>query len=397
MPGADGAPPSSAGRDDRGGDPRPLIIVDLDWRTVAVAIVAVLTLTGLFGLVRAAPRAFTWIVIGGLLALALNPLVGAVERRLHCRRGAAIAVVLIGFVIVLGAIALLLGPPAARQASKLRDEAPDVVRQLKDVPFVGKQLARNHVDRKIQEFIEDLPAKLGGDTAPIEHAARSIAGGALAALATVLVTISLLLDGERLVRGGRRVVPVQYRDRVDRVGDTFYRVVGKYFAGSLLVATIAGLAVLLVGLILGVPLTPLVAVWVALFDLVPQIGGAVGGVAFVGLALTQGVTIGLIALVFFVLYLQFENHILQPLIVGEAVDLSAPATMVAALIGVSAAGVPGALVAVPFLGTAKAIYLELRPPAEVHTRKPKRKRRLRLSFRRKPTATPDATAEAAGH
>ena len=63
-------------------------------------------------------------------------------------------------------------------------------------------------------------------------------------------------------------------------------------AGSVLVAGIAGLSVLVVGLILGVPLTPLLALWVAIFDLVPQIGGAAGGIPFVLLGLTQGITTG---------------------------------------------------------------------------------------------------------
>jgi hypothetical protein len=70
---------------------------------------------------------------------------------------------------------------------------------------------------------------------------------------------------------------------------------------------------------------------------------------------------------FFVLYLQFENHILGPLIVGRSVKLSPPATMTAALIGVSAGGVVGALLAVPVVASAKVVYLELRrPPPEPH-------------------------------
>jgi predicted PurR-regulated permease PerM len=89
----------------------------------------------------------------------------------------------------------------------------------------------------------------------------------------------------------------------------------------------------------------------------------VGGIPFVLFALTQGAGVGVICLVFFVVYLNFENHILQPIIIGRTVHLSPPATMTAALVGVSAAGVVGALVAVPLLGTAKAIYLELRPGA----------------------------------
>jgi predicted PurR-regulated permease PerM len=53
---------------------------------------------------------------------------------------------------------------------------------------------------------------------------------------------------------------------------------------------------------------------------------------------------------------------MQPVLVGQAVKLSPPATMTAALIGVSAGGVVGALLAVPLVGAAKAIYLEVRPP-----------------------------------
>jgi predicted PurR-regulated permease PerM len=140
-----------------------------------------------------------------------------------------------------------------------------------------------------------------------------------------------------------------------------YQTFGRYVAGSLLVAAVAGLAILAAGLVLRVPLTPLLALWVALFDLVPQIGGAAGGIPFVLLGFTRSATTGVICAVFFVLYLQFENHILSPLIVGRSVKLSPPATMTAALVGVSAGGVVGALVAVPVVAAAKAAYLELRP------------------------------------
>jgi predicted PurR-regulated permease PerM len=104
----------------------------------------------------------------------------------------------------------------------------------------------------------------------------------------------------------------------------------------------------------------------------------------VGLAFTQGATVGLGVAVFWLVYLQFENHVLGPLIVGEAVNLSPPATMVAALVGVSAAGVPGALVAVPLMGAGKAIYLELRFPGgrQQPDKKPSPWAAIRNRFRR---------------
>jgi predicted PurR-regulated permease PerM len=110
-----------------------------------------------------------------------------------------------------------------------------------------------------------------------------------------------------------------------------------------------------------VPLAPLLALWVAMFDLVPQIGGAAGGIPFVLLGFSRSATTGVICAVFFVLYLQFENHVLSPMVVGRSVKLSPPATMTAALVGVSAGGVVGALLAVPLVAAAKAAYVELRP------------------------------------
>ncbi|MBA2624886.1 MAG: AI-2E family transporter, partial [Acidimicrobiia bacterium] len=181
---------------------------------------------------------------------------------------------------------------------------------------------------------------------------------------------TLLLDGERLVTRVRSLVPERHQPRADQLGRLGYRVVGQYFAGSVLVAAIAGIVVTAVGLVLGVPLAPLLGAWVAVFSLIPQIGGALGGIPFVVLGLTQGATTGLACAAFFVLYLQFENHILSPLVVGRSVDLSPPATMTAALVGVSAGGVVGAILAVPLLGAAKAVYLELRRGPSTPTGQP---------------------------
>lgn len=337
-----------------------VIVADLDWRSVAVFLGAFIALVAFTSLVRGAGRPLTWIGIGTLLALALDPFVVRLERVVG-RRSYAVAVVLTVFLLVLFALVALFGPPAARQARDLSKDLPNVVNDLGNLPIVGNQLRDAKVSDKVEKFLNELPDRLNGNSTPIKTASKTILGGALAALATILAAVTLLLDGERLVARIRRLVPPRHRELADRMGSLAYRTVGQYFAGSVLVAAIAGITVTAVSLALGVPLAPLVGAWVAVFDLVPQIGGAVGGIPFVVLGLTQGAGIGVACLIFFILYTQFENHILQPLIVGRSVHLSPPATMTAALVGVSAAGVVGALVAVPLLGTAKAVYLELRP------------------------------------
>jgi predicted PurR-regulated permease PerM len=97
-----------------------------------------------------------------------------------------------------------------------------------------------------------------------------------------------------------------------------------------------------------------------LTNFIPQIGGFLGGSFFILLALTKSPATALVAAIVFLGYQQFENNVIQPAVIGSAVNLTPPATMIAALVGGAAAGVPGALVATPLMGAAKALYLDRR-------------------------------------
>jgi putative heme transporter len=351
-------PDGTAARDEE----PDVFVADLDPRSVLALLVSLFALTLLTAMARAASRTLTWLAIGALLALALNPVVLRTQERLKVRRSVAVGVVLTTFLGLVAGLVFMLGPPVANQARDFQRELPQVLERLQDLPVVGDDIRKNDVPRKIEDWIDNLPERLGENPGQIADAGQSVLSGVLAALAIVLITITLLLDGSRVVRGLRRAVPLSRRPFVDRAGDTFYRVVGRYFAGSLLVALLSGTGVLIMGVILGLPLTPVAALWTASTNLIPQIGGFLGGSLFVALGLTEGPTTAVICVAYFLAYQQLENHVLQPVVVGEAVDLSPPATMLAALIGASAAGVPGALLATPLVGVIKALYLEVRDP-----------------------------------
>src|SRR5688572_12485284 len=110
--------------------------LDLEPRTVAVFLAAFVVLTAITGLLRSAPRAFTAVAVGGLLALALNPVVDAAERRVR-NRSLAVAAVFTTFAVVVAAMAAVLVPPAVEQARELGTDLPRVVSQLTDLPVVG--------------------------------------------------------------------------------------------------------------------------------------------------------------------------------------------------------------------------------------------------------------------
>lgn len=323
---------------------------------------AVATLLVLVWVMRSVPRALTALAIASLLALALNPIVGLLERRGHMKRAPAAALVLAALAAVLTVSALLIVPEVIRQARGLSEDIPQTVESIDDLPIVGDDLRRADAADKVREWIDELPERLDSDDIPIDRIANTIVDGVAATFLTLLFAVTLLLDGNRLANGVVRLVPPAHRPRVERVGDVLYKVLGRYIAGSILVASLAGLVMLISALILGVPLAPLLFAWVTVTNLIPQIGGFLGGAVFVALGLTQSLAVALICLAIFLVYQQLENHVLHPLIVGRSVHMSPPTSMAVALIGVAAGGFLGALFAVPIAGAVKALYFELRPP-----------------------------------
>jgi putative heme transporter len=163
-----------------------------------------------------------------------------------------------------------------------------------------------------------------------------------------------------LVARVRGAVPVPNRALADQIGRVVYDVLARYFAGSLLLAFLHGVVVAVSGVIFGIPLTPVLAVWAAITSLIPQVGGFLGFVVIVVVSLTQGVKPAIGMGVIFFAYMTLSNNVLEPLVVGRAVRLSPAVTMVAALAGFSVAGVVGSLLAVPTIGAIKAVATYLR-------------------------------------
>lgn len=333
-----------------------------DWRTFAWIVASVLAALALLALIRNTTTMLTRIGLGVLIALALDPLVDRLQARWRLRRGFAVAIVGAGVLTIVALLILVLGPRAVDEARQFSAQLPATMDQLEDLPVVGGWLRDNDAASRVQDWIRELPDHFTDER--VGELAGTLVSGIAGTLTVTILAIAVLIDGEDLLARTRRLLPTHRQAQADAVGGIVYRTLGRYFGGSITVAVLMGLYVLALGLVLNVPLVPLAAVWAMLTDLIPQVGGFLGGAFFVLLALTQNVTTALIAGVGFVVYMNIENHIIQPAIVGRSVDLTPPTTMVAAFIGGALAGVPGALVATPFVGAAKVIYLEARGRAK---------------------------------
>jgi len=334
----------------------PHTVVDVEPRSLLTLVIVGLVALGLLAVIQQTPAMLTKIVVGVVIALALDPVVGRVRNRLGgSTRGIAVAIVGTGLGLAFAAVLLVLGPAAIDEASNLRSDLPATIEDAYSWPVVGDRLATSDAAGQVDEAIERLPTQL--DDEEITRYAEDLLGGLVTTLVVLVTAVAVMLDGEANVNRVRNLFDGERRARLEAIGRVIYRTFGNYFAGSLFVAILNGLVILAVALALGIPLAPLAALWSTLTNLIPQIGGFLGGSFLILLALTEGPATAAIALVIFLVYQNLENNVIQPAVVGKAVDLSPPATMLAALIGGAVAGVPGALIATPVLGAAKVLYL----------------------------------------
>lgn len=338
--------------------PRRRVLLELDFASLLYLGLGVLGAWLILALFRAATDFMAAIAVGSVLALALDQPVSRLQARLGLPRAASVGLVCLTLVVAIVGLVVFLSPAAIDQATEFGDELPETVEDMYSLPIVGERLEEADASQQVTEWVDELPANTSSEA--VTDLVTRLIGGMTTALAVVIVAFAVLFDGQLIISRIRRTIPSHHRSTADWLGGVFYRTFGRYFAGSLLVAIMAGLYVLTVGLILGVPLAPVVGIWVMTTNLIPQVGGLLGGSLFVLLAVTVSVTTGLIALVLFLIYQSTENYLIQPSIVGGAVQLSPPATMIAVLVGGVSAGVPGALLAVPLVATAKAAYTELR-------------------------------------
>ena len=103
--------------------------------------------------------------------------------------------------------------------------------------------------------------------------------------------------------------------------------------GNILISLIAGGSITIVLLVLGVPYAVALGLLVAILDLIPLAGATVAGIIVAVVAFLHSVPAGIVAVVFFIVYQQLENHVLQPVIYGRTVELSPLAVLVSVLVG----------------------------------------------------------------
>ncbi|MFB6962920.1 AI-2E family transporter [Streptomyces sp. NPDC056309] len=327
-------------------------------RTILATIGLVLATYVVLELVVQARRVLIWAVIALFLAVSLHPAVEALQRRVpRCRRSVATLLVFLAAAAAVGAVVALFVIPLAQEGSRFADRLPAMIKDVRAGRGpVGNLLERMHALQYVQRHQAQIRAFATGLSTPALKFVRSAASTATGAL---VLAYLMVLEGPKAIDRSLALVDEAPAARIRRVGAACARTVNGYLTGNLLISFICGLLTYVVLLVSGVPFAGLLALFVALTDLIPLVGATIGAVVASAAAFVHSLPAGIGAIVFFIVYQQAENHLLQPVILSRTVKLNPLTVLLAILIAAEVAGILGALLAIPVTGIIQVVLGDL--------------------------------------
>ena len=314
-----------------------------------VATLGVLTAIVLLRALESVSQIFVLILVSLFLATGLNPAVEALRKR-NLSRGSAVAVIFSSVILFVVFFAFVVVPPVVNQGTNLIENAP----QLLD------DLMKNRTINSLNDqfgLIDTLQSRLNSVTSDetllistfggVIGVGQSILSGFFTALTILVLTLYFITSLPQAVSLGLSLVPASRRERVGKLTNAVIERVGLFVGSQILIAAMAGVFVVLLTSILGMPSPIAIGMIVFVVALIPLIGHFIGAGVVTLIALTQSPLIGLIAFVAYVLYVQIENYIVTPRIMKRTLSVPGAVTIISALIGSSLLGLVGGLLAVP--------------------------------------------------
>ena len=341
-------------------------------RTIATAIGMVLATVVTLILLYEVRRTLVWLVVAAFFTVALYPVVAWVQRRLTwCRRSLATLLVFVVVLVVVGGLIAAFAVPLAREGTAFAGQLPQLIDDARSGRGpVGDLLQRTNALQYVQNNQEKIRAFATGLTTPAAGVLRGVATGVAGVVTIFVLAYLMVLEGPKLVDGTLNLLQPGRRERVRKVGADCARSITGYISGNLLISVICGVLTYVVLKVTGVPFAGLIALFVALADLIPLIGATLGAVIACIAAAVHSLPAFIAVAIFFVVYQQLENHLLQPLILSRTVKLNPLAVLVSILVAVELAGILGAFLAIPVAGMIQVIVRDLwdhrrgRPKAE---------------------------------
>ncbi|MDN6398972.1 MAG: AI-2E family transporter [Brachybacterium sp.] len=333
------------------------------WRLIVVVAASALILWGLLQITTIVIP----VVIAILLAALLTPVVKVLTRYTFLGRGAASGVALLGLLLVISGMFTLAGRQLVAQFADIQEKAVTGFQDLLDWATSTFQIDDPMINSAIDEGLQQLE-QYSGQLVSGAVSTAAVLGNLATGVVVALFTLFFLLSGGagiwRWVVG---LLPPAARVPTHEAFRRGWKALSAYMRTQILVAAVDafGIAIGMIGLGLGSYAVP---IWllVFLFSFVPLVGAIASGAIAVLLVLVLNNWIGALIMLAIVLVVQqLESNILQPFLMGKAVELHPLAVFLGVAAGAMVAGIPGALFAIPLLAFVNAtlLYVAGRDPS----------------------------------
>jgi predicted PurR-regulated permease PerM len=329
-------------------------------RTILVTIALVLaTFVALYVVVKLA-RIEALLVVAAFFAVVFTPPVDFVRRHLHLSRGLSTTLVFLVALALFAAMLYAFIRPLVDQGQQFSDNFPTYLTDARQGRGpLGGLVKRYDLDKKLEDNKQKLldAAKNAGGGA-VSVASKLFQG--IVSLVTVLVLAMLMIIyGPELLESGLGILGPPRRERVKAVASDCARALTGYVLGNLLISVIAGGLTFIALAIFGVPFRGVLGLWVGFADLIPLVGATLGAIPTIGVAFLHSTAAGIGITIFYIVYQQFENHVLQVQIMSKTVDINQLFVLVSVLAGVELFGILGALLAIPAAGVVQVVVRDV--------------------------------------
>ncbi len=289
------------------------------------------------------------------IAIGLNPIIVALTHR-GFSRGAAACTVTLGFLLFVALFVAVAVPPISHEVHDLVTNYPRYKEELIDGKgWAGRLAVKLHLTDYLKGKAK-LQIPIAGGALGAGKVLLSIGVGTVS---LIVLTIYFLIALPGVTRLWLSLIPVSRRERVRLFTDEVYDRVGGFMLGNLVTSVVAGIGTYVWLTMFGVPYALLLALFVALFDLIPLVGSTIAGIAVSLVALTKGLPVAVATAGFYIVYRFLEDYLLNPRVMKHTVRISPGVTIIATLIGGSLLGLIGALIAIPVAATVHLLLEEV--------------------------------------
>ncbi len=338
------------------------ITINLTNRTIVRAILWVVAAILLYRFLGRVTHILILVGTAAFLALALNPVVGWVSRRLKIKsRVRATAAAYSMVILILAGLIFLIVPPLVRQTRDFINTVPATVENFqKSDSSIARAVNRYDLDKNLNQAAKDFTSKYSDFGSTVLDTGKRIIGVVTSALAVLALTFMMLVEGPSWMKLIFGLMPAKDRKHHQEIAQKMYKAVSGFVNGQVIMAAVAGIfafiALEISSNILNVEVNAAaLAGIVAMIGIIPLFGTPISSAIVLLACLLNSVSLALVMLIYFVIYYQLENMTFQPYIQSRLNQLTPMLVFIAALVGIGFAGFMGALIAIPVASAGKIL------------------------------------------